>query len=125
MRDIFFFSYARFNSRRDKLLPQFYEDLSERIAELRPMNPAEMQPGYIDERDLEGGAEWQPELITAMQNSRVLLCVYSPHYLVSEYCGREWHIFHMRRVKYPAAVAPGVRAALRMGLSCSTCRQSE
>jgi hypothetical protein len=102
MRYVFFFSYARTN--RDEYLIRFYKDLSRQVEQRLGLTKEELeqkQIGFLDERDLELGSEWEPDLIEALQNSSVLVCAYSPSYFVSEYCGREWHLFQMRRREWP------------------------
>jgi FxsC-like protein len=55
---------------------------------------------FFDQRDLELGVAWKRELLDALQMARTLVCVYSPAYFISEYCGKEWQVFQMRREKY-------------------------
>jgi hypothetical protein len=56
--------------------------------------------GFIDERDVELGAEWEAVIEQALQNSKVMICLYSPGYFKSSYCGKEWQIFQDRRTGY-------------------------
>lgn len=99
MQYLFFFSYASKN--RDSYLMQFFEDLY-RYVDLSMPLPAngETKVAFIDQRDIESGTEWNPALLEALQNSRMLVCAYSPHYFESDMCSREWHVFRLRHKSY-------------------------
>ena len=89
----FFFSYSRSNS--SPYLDQFFEDLCEDLRGklgLPPGHPV----GFRDKHNLELGAEWEPTLLDALQQSKVMLALGSPAYFQSEYCGKEWAFFRAR-----------------------------
>jgi hypothetical protein len=52
--------------------------------------------GYRDRNRLTLASFWSKELVTALQSSRVLVSILSPHYLQSENCGREVEFFRRR-----------------------------
>lgn len=93
----FFFSYARDND--SPYLKQFFDDLSQAVREKSRLRGDE-RVGFFDQRDLDLGAQWDPELREALQTSRSLVCMYSPPYFQSENCGREWQVFKMRREQF-------------------------
>jgi len=93
----FFLSYARANN--DEFLRQFFADLSEAVR-LKKGFPQGKAVGFFDQQGLELGLDWDPTLAEALQNSRILVCLYSPAYFNSEYCGREWQVFNQRAELY-------------------------
>ena len=101
----FFFSYARFSHDTSKTpggnyLDEFYDDLRNHVAELTGEDPA--QVAYRDLDRLRISDNWQPKLIKGLQDSQVLVCVLSPHYLKSHECGREVAFFQERLNKLKA-----------------------
>ena len=44
--------------------------------------------------------EWFPETVLALQNSRVLVPLYTPNYFKSEMCGKIWEFFQLRNSMY-------------------------
>lgn len=101
MTYIFFFSYARSNY--SPYLKQFFDDLSEDIRQKCGLAP-NVEVGFLDQKDLELGTEWDPAIVSALQTSNVLLSVASPAYFKSDYCGKEWALFRRR---CEAAAGPG------------------
>lgn len=97
MKYEFFFSYTRANN--DSYLQQFFDDLSQWIRDLIGL-PKDAKVGFFDQREVELGEEWEETIKDALQTSKVMVCIYSPGYFNSEYCGKEWTIFHMRRHFY-------------------------
>lgn len=105
----FFFSYTRSNN--SNYLRQFFNDLSEEVRELNGL-PAGSPVGFFDQRDIELGSEWEEDILQALQDSKVLVSIYSPGYFKSAYCGREWRFFQMRRELYVKTLkAEGATAA--------------
>ena len=41
--------------------------------------------------------EWQPQIMAPLQTSSVLVCVTSPCYFASRFCGQEFYVFDQRR----------------------------
>jgi FxsC-like protein len=97
----FFFSYTRANN--DPYLKQFFDDLSQQIRDLRGL-PKDAAVGFLDQREIELGEDWDNTIVEALQNSKVVIAATSPAYLKSDYCGREWQLFHQR---LQAATSPG------------------
>lgn len=90
----FFFSYARDDY--NPFLAQFLTDLTERVrgkiglAQTAPIH-------YRDLSDIEPGQKWEPMLETALQYSKVMLCMYSPRYFQRWVCGAEMQAFIKRQ----------------------------
>jgi FxsC-like protein len=89
----FFFSYTRGNN--DAYLRLFFKDLSEEIR-LRKGLPKDTVVGFFDQQEIELGATWDETIIDALQDSKVMVSIYSPGYFQSQYCGKEWEIFMQR-----------------------------
>ncbi|HKU73553.1 MAG TPA: FxsC protein [Pyrinomonadaceae bacterium] len=94
----FFFSYKRVSD--TSYQKQFFNDLSNEIRALREVSDAKEAVGFFDQRGIEQGEEWEPSLAIALQESKVLVCAYSTKYFESEYCGKEWQVFKLRRDEY-------------------------
>jgi FxsC-like protein len=95
----FFFSYTRADN--DAYLRKFFADLNEAVRR-KAGYPQGTLTGFFDQKRLEAGTEWNPALVTALQESSTLVCVYSPAYFKSEFCGREWGLFEERWKLYKA-----------------------
>ena len=97
----FFLSHA---TQQDNLhyLKRFYEDLAARVADRlgkgSTVNKAEV--GFFDKQNLETGDRWGRALTDALQTSRTLVCLYSPNYFKSDYCGKEFQLFRTRLARY-------------------------
>jgi len=94
----FFFSYKRVSDTAYQR--QFFNDLSNEIRALRELSNPKEAVGFFDQSGIEQGEEWEPSLGIALQESNVLVCAYSTKYFDSEYCGKEWQVFQMRREEY-------------------------
>jgi hypothetical protein len=91
----FFFSYSSETHRASEgRLDQFFKALCNRVALQAGSNIEEV--GYRDCNRLTLASFWGRELVTALQQSRVLIAVISPHYLKSLPCGREVEFFSQR-----------------------------
>lgn len=106
----FFFSYTRGNY--SPFLQAFFDDLCVELREQRGL-PRGTVVGFFDQHDIETGAEWAEVIKDALQQSMVMVCIYSPGYFKSPYCGKEWWVFQERREEYVrvrrAAKEPNVR----------------
>jgi FxsC-like protein len=89
----FFFSYTRANN--DAYLKAFFDDLSEEVRQKRGL-PKDCAVGFLDQRALELGEDWDATIVEALQQSKVLVAAASPGYFKSLYCGKEWALFRMR-----------------------------
>jgi FxsC-like protein len=94
MSYIFFFSYKRVVD--GPYLQTFFDDLSEELSGQLQLDVDE-EIGFLDQKGIELGDAWEPTIAQALQGSKVLVCAYSPRYFESEYCGKEWQVFQMRR----------------------------
>jgi hypothetical protein len=106
IRPYFFLSYARTPRRDpadrenpDRWVHKLYKDLCDEILQMTDLAPAEA--GFMDV-DNKLGAEWSPELMTALKNCRVFVPLYSRRYFESDNCGREWFAFARREVTHRA-----------------------
>jgi hypothetical protein len=75
-------------------LEEFFEALCNRVALLTGQQVGAV--GYRDQNRLTLASFWSNELVAALQGSRVLVSIISPHYLHSENCGREFEFFRRR-----------------------------
>ncbi|MGY4978025.1 FxsC protein [Streptomyces sp. 900105755] len=93
----FFLSYAR-KDNPDEFVKRFYDDL---VLELRRIgaDPA-AQPPFRDVEGLGLGDDWARVLGAAVGHCRAFVALYSPAYLNSEYCGKEWTAFRDRLREY-------------------------
>lgn len=101
-RPYFFLSYARTPKRDpsdredpDRWVYKLYRDLCDVILQLTEARPEDA--GFMD-RENKLGAEWSPELVSALQKCRVFVPLYSRRYFESNYCGKEWFAFARREV---------------------------
>jgi hypothetical protein len=107
MPHLFFFSYARANTKRSadcQLVRTFREALESDVEQLLG-NVAE-EICFFDSNDIEAGAQWPPTLADALRTSRVAVCLYSPHYFNSRWCGKELQVFLDRAANAPGPPAP-------------------
>src|ERR1700749_1115042 len=93
----FFLSYARLDRetapKDQDYIKSFYEDLRRNLLQMKPQAG---EVGFFDDKGISHGSAWQPTLNQALATCRVLICVYSPAYFISEYCGKEFQIFRTR-----------------------------
>lgn len=93
----FFLSYARKDD-RDEFVKRFHDDL---VLELRRIGAdSTAQPPFRDVERLGLGADWSRVLGAAVGHCRAFVALYSPAYLHSEYCGKEWTAFWERLLRY-------------------------
>lgn len=106
----FFLSYARKDD-RDEFVKRFYDDLA---LELRRIGAdPSAQPPFRDVERLGLGADWARVLGGAVGHCRAFVALYSPSYLSSEYCGKEWTAFRERLDKYRQETEIDVRPSSR------------
>jgi TIR domain len=97
----FFFSYASENHKNankfdspHNYLDDFFDRLCRRVSDKTGRKASEV--AYRDLNRLKMGDFWDVNLIEGLQKSRVVVAVLSPHYLDSEYCGKELAFFQRR-----------------------------
>ena len=95
---IYFLSHARLDRENDprRVIERFFEDLDREVR--RRMVIKEGHAGFFDHSGIQQGDNWPDTLLSALQTSRVLLCLYSPAFFNSAYCGKELAVF-MKRVR--------------------------
>lgn len=101
----FFLSHARRDALGAEYVPEFFDDLAHRVGALAglPTGVTNSTIGFVDYKGLEPGDQWPDELSRALQTSRTLVCLYSPAYFASAYCGREFRVFLDRVAALPGA----------------------
>src|SRR5258708_17496749 len=97
----FFLSYATKDSRIaddpariDPYFKAFIDRLNMRAIQLVG------EKGYVDRDDIKPGQDWPDNLAEALQQSQTMVCMYSPSYFQSEYCGKEMRVLLDRRQEY-------------------------
>lgn len=99
----FFLSYGRTPSAAgdtkdpDAHLVRFYRDLCRHIMQLTDLE-GDVPPGFLDRRT-NIGSTWPQELRKALACCQVLVPVYSPRFMTSNWCGMEWYAFEQRQEK--------------------------
>jgi FxsC-like protein len=93
----FFLSYARKDD-RDEFVKRFYDDLVLELRRIRADPAAHL--AFRDVERLGLGADWAQVLGEAVGHCRAFVALYSPTYLTSEYCGKEWTAFRERLHEY-------------------------
>src|ERR1044071_3398966 len=104
---VFFFSYASENRTPDNQLVGFFDDLRNAVAALTKWGWNDPHVSFRDDANLPLMATWEPALMKALQTSAVLVCVTSPAYFQSRFCGQEYHVFdRRRRQNFPEDATP-------------------
>ena len=95
---LFFLSYARRDAKGDPWLRQFYNRLAREVARLSglPANVEDSEIGFFDDKGIKDGDEWPWSLVSALQTTKVFVCLYSNAYFKSEFGGKEFQIFRSR-----------------------------
>jgi FxsC-like protein len=106
VKPYFFLSYARTPKRDpadkedpDRWVSKLYKDLCDAILQMTDVLPEEA--GFMD-RENRLGAEWSPELRSALATCRVFVPLYSRRYFESDNCGKEWFAFARREINRKA-----------------------
>lgn len=74
-------------------IDQLFRDLCRCVREMAPEPP--VQIGFMD-AGIRHGAEWRQALSEHLAVCRTFVPLYSPHYFLSEDCGKEWQAFRGR-----------------------------
>src|SRR4030095_430914 len=93
----FCFSYAR--NDKSPYLDNFFEMLREEVMHKTAIK-SPFEACFRDTDNIDIGNRWTDELSNALQTSRILVCLYTPSYFVSDYCGKEVQVFQSRIVEY-------------------------
>ena len=96
----FFLSYAHMpkpvgNNATDpnQWIEQLFNDLCSRVSEMATEPPSQI--GFMD-TGIRHGTEWARALSENLASCKTFVPLYSPHYFLSDDCGREWHAFRAR-----------------------------
>jgi len=100
MTPLFFVSYA--SSDRDGYLAQFIRDLTDEVRR-KLGDKRDDHIRFWDTDDVDMGDVWPTRLADALRTSKLFLCLLSPAYFNSGYCGKEFEVFRTRlaMVKLP------------------------
>ncbi len=89
---IFYLSYA--HSDGDQYVQKLFKDLSDEVRRLSATGLGSV--GFADFSSIGVGDAWRPQILKALGTSRLAVCLYSPAYFASEYCGKEFQLFRWR-----------------------------
>ncbi len=105
--DWFFLSYARLDRDEDPFesVRKFYSDLDREIRLKKKIS--EGTAGFYDGTGIQQGDQWPQTLGAALNACRAMVCLYSPTYFDSEYCGKEFEVFNSRLDAYMNGVSQG------------------
>src|SRR5687768_11946173 len=97
MAHAFFLSYANADGRNGgEVVEWFFDTLSKRLKFVHGESEVG-EGGYLAPLSLKEGQAWREALPRALNESKVLVCLQSPSYFSSEYCGKELEVFLRRR----------------------------
>lgn len=54
---------------------------------------------FKDDREIQAGSDWEHIILNSLLHSRVMVPILSPSYFMSEWCRREFQVFHYRQIK--------------------------
>lgn len=101
----FFFSYK--SDDWDDYMKEFLEDVKAGVGR-RAKRAKDDDFVFLDQGEIVLGQNWLPRLYDGLQNSGVLLVMYTPRYFTSEWCGREVEFFQRRQAQAPGFEHPCV-----------------
>jgi len=84
-----FISYRRTDPVRGWVQNHFYPVFEQWFKESIP-HSRKQEPSVFIDLKLETGTKWADELREALQHSRCIVCVWSPHYFRQPWCLAEW-----------------------------------
>ena len=90
---LFYLGYSRNDD--IELIEKFFSDFSNEVRMRLGLSQSE-GVGFLDNKGIEIGEQWDVALAQALENSRVLVALYSPAYFKSEHCGKEFQYFSDR-----------------------------
>lgn len=91
----FFVSYASLDAKHSDHLKKFMDELKANVRDRT--NLTLDQIGFYAGEDITTGDVWKQVLGEAVQSCKVIVCLCSPSYYNSEYCGKELWVFLQRR----------------------------
>jgi TIR domain len=99
---LFFFSYSHADWEYDVYLAKFFEDLEKKVAVVAGAGLRKV--GFRDEEGVKTGDDWTLKISGAVQESGVLVCVYTPNFFSAarthEFCAKEFMAFLKRDPKH-------------------------
>lgn len=107
MSHLVFVSYSRANTKRQadcELVRRFVDELASDVEQL--LGGSQDEICFFDRTDIEAGSVWTSELSEALRTARLAVCLYSPNYFNSTWCGKELQIF-LERARAGAASVQG------------------
>ena len=90
---------------RDRYFVQFLSDLEESLR-LRTGIATQEETIFWWDDSLHAGEQWPDRVTHARSTARVVLCMTSPSYFESEYCGKEFSSFLMREERSKGGIYP-------------------
>src|SRR5262245_41153768 len=91
---VFFISYS---SEKDPWLDHFFKKLKWHVFHLAEGHVDIECVGFLDDHNIKNGEDWDTIISGALQTSKVLICLYSPRFFMSDYCARELAGFLQRQ----------------------------
>ena len=111
----FFLSYSRRDAKEqgqteNAWFIRFRKDLIRDVAKeaTLPASVPEEEVGFYDREGIDLADPWRDALLDGLQQSRVIVCLYSQNYFASEYCGKEVQVFLRRQAENPGIGAHAV-----------------
>jgi FxsC-like protein len=106
----FYLSYARGDA--NEYVKRFVTDLNSEVSQYAGLG-ADEAVGFFDLTSIETGDDWNTVALSALLTSRTMVCLYSPRYFNSEYCGKEFELFRSRLELYrEASLGPAATPAI-------------
>ena len=81
-------------TRSDPYFKLFVNRLNQRVRQLTG------SIGFFDRSSINAGDDWSDELAESLRTSKTIVCLYSPTYFFSDYCGKEMQVLLERRHEY-------------------------
>ena len=94
----FFTSYASLDGQYSDYLQKFIEDLAINVRDRTTLKMDEIY--FFAKGEITAGDVWVEVLGNAVRTCKVILCICSPSYYNSEYCGKELWVFLERRKEW-------------------------
>ncbi len=54
---------------------------------------------FKDDNEIRSGSDWEKVILNSLLQSRIMVPILSPSYFMSEWCKREFQVFHYRQIK--------------------------
>jgi len=54
---------------------------------------------FKDDGEIQGGSDWEQTILNSLLQSKIMVPILSPSYFMSEWCKREFQVFHYRQIK--------------------------